>query len=138
MQPVVKLFQMSKSKAPDTSQQFRFGEGDFRCSRRRNEGRGSGAGGTRCLEWIRGLCSLAPRPIFLFGLRTGGCVLREYPPDQPVVHQTQRRREESGLPRHRALDVVHQQLGILLGKVLVEDLDFHFHDRLMTEANQGV
>jgi hypothetical protein len=53
MQTVVNLFQLCKSGAPKTSRshQFRIGE--------------SGPGRTRCLEWIRGVGSLAPRPRIL-------------------------------------------------------------------------
>ena len=53
--------------------------------------------------------------------------------NQPVVNQTERRGKDRRLSRRHSLDVLHQRLWILLGKVSVDELDLHIHDRFVTE-----
>jgi len=51
--------------------------------------------------------------------------------NQLVVYQTQCSGEERGFPRSHSLDVLHKQLGVFLGEVVVEELNFHVHDRFV-------
>ena len=53
--------------------------------------------------------------------------------NQLVVDQTQRRRKERGFSGRHSLDVVHEELWIPFCKVLVQELDLHVHDRVMTK-----
>ena len=60
----------------------------------------------------------------------------EYFLDQLVVHQTQCCGKAWGFPRSHSSDVLHEQLGVFLGEVVVEELDLHVHDRFMAEEIQ--
>ena len=65
--------------------------------------------------------------------RTRGDELRNCFFNKPIEHQTECRGEERRFPRSHSSDVVRQQLGILPGEGFVEELDFHVHNRGVTE-----
>ena len=56
--------------------------------------------------------------------------------NQFVVYQTQCCGKERGLPRRHNSDVPHERFGVFLGEVL-EELDFHVHDRFVAEEVQA-
>ena len=70
--------------------------------------------------------------------RTRGDRLRECLFNQLVVYQTQCGGKKRRFPKRHFLDVPHEQLGVFLGEVVVEELDFHVHDRFMAEEVQGM
>ena len=54
-----------------------------------------------------------------------------------VVYQTQCSGKKRRFPKRHFLDVVHEQLGVFLGEVVVEELDFRVHDRFMAEEKRS-
>ena len=68
--------------------------------------------------------------------RIGEIFLWEPPLDELIVYQTQSGGEDRGIPGRRTFEVICEQLRILSGGMLVDDLYFHFHDRFMTEGFQ--
>ena len=68
--------------------------------------------------------------------QNAGCIPRERFLHELVMHQVQRDRKGQGIPRRRTSDLVRYQFEIQFGKVLVEELKFHFHDCFMAKEDQ--